>query len=99
MKRIGIMPEDWDALSARRSVTLKCAPFEYKGKFEIGERLTVGKLFQAELAEVTVERVGAFDERNGFELEVSGFRMLPILAYGGYFLPSHAKAEQEGGAE
>jgi len=83
MKRIGIMPEEWDALSAGRAVVIDRVPCESNAGFKTGDRLVVGKLFQSPLAEVTVQRVVSHDKGHGFTLEVSRFRLLTIRAFGG----------------
>ena len=83
MKNVGITPYEWDALSAGLTVTLKRVPGDSKGEFKAGDRLIVHELFKSPSAEVTVDRVVSFSEGNGFSLEVSGFRRIPVLAYGG----------------
>jgi len=83
MVNIGITPEEWNALSAGRTATLDRVPGDSKDAFKAGDRLAVHKLFQRPTAEVTVERVVSHDEGRGFKLEVSGFRMLAVVAYGG----------------
>ena len=83
MKNVGITPDKWNALAAGRTVTLDRVPGERKGEFKVGDRLAVHKLYEKQTAEVTVRRAGYYGEAQGFTLEVSGFRMLPGLAYGG----------------
>ena len=83
MKNVGITPCEWDALSAGLTVTLKRVPGDRKGEFKAGDKLAVHQLYQKQTAEVTVRRAGYYGEAQGFTLEVSGFRMLPVLAYGG----------------
>ena len=83
MKRIGITPEEWDALSAGRAVVIGRVPCESKAGFKPGDRLVVGKLYQSPLAEVTVQWVVSYDKEHCFTLEVSRFRLLPIRAFGG----------------
>ena len=80
---IGIMPDEWNALSAGSTLTLDRVPGERKGMFKAGDRLAVHKLYEKQTAEVTVRRAGWHGEAQGFTLEVSGSRMLPDLAYGG----------------
>lgn len=81
-KSFGITPDEWNALSAGRTVTLNLVPFDREDEFMTGDRLVVHKLYQEQTAEVTVERARYYGEAKGFALEVSGFRMLPGLAYG-----------------
>lgn len=83
MKNVGITPDEWNALAAGRTVALDRVPVECKGEFKVGDRLAVHKLYQKQTAEVTVRRAGYYGEAQGFTLEVSGFRVLPVLAYGG----------------
>lgn len=83
MNNIGITPDEWNALSAGRTVTLHHVPFDREDDYMTGDRLAVHKLYQGQTAEVTVRRAFYYGEAKGFALEVSGFRMLPGLAYGG----------------
>ena len=83
MKNVGITPDEWNALSAGRTVTIDRVVGDRKDEFKPGDKLAVHALYQKQTAEVTVRRAGYYGEAQGFTLEVSGFRMLPVLAYGG----------------
>jgi hypothetical protein len=83
MNNIGITPDEWNALSAGCTVTLHHVPFDREDDYMTGDRLAVHKLYHGETAEVTVRSVRYYGEAKGFSLEVSGFRMIQGLAYGG----------------
>lgn len=84
VRNIGISTEEWSALSSGRTVTLARVPYERRNEYKAGDRLIVHEFFKSPSAEVTVDRVVSFSDGNGFCLEVSGFRSLPVFAYGGF---------------
>ena len=81
MKNIGISTEEWNALSAGRTVTIDRVEGDRKDEFKPGDKLAVHALYQDKTAEVTIGRVLSYKPENVFKLEVSGFRMLPVRAY------------------
>lgn len=83
MRFITISREEWNALFAGKTLTLFRVPFDRVDEYKPGDKLFVHALYQQETATVTIKRVVAFDEGNGFRLDVCDLRRFPYRAYGG----------------
>ena len=83
MKNIGISKDEWNALSAGRTVTIDRVEGDRKDEFKPGDKLAVHAIYQDKTAEVTIGRVVSYKPENVFTLEVSGFRMITAQAYSG----------------